>query len=319
MRTRTILATAALLAALAVGAAGALHRPAEKQSPPAKETPAQRRQTNKEAEGIAEVRKTAASYTAAFNKGDARAAAAHWADQGEYVGPDGKTLRGRAAIEKAYVEFFKKNPKATVEVIVGSIRLLGTRSALEEGTLRLRLAGDKEPGESRYSVLHVREADGWRMALVREWVPDESERNALEDIAWLIGEWSGKTKDAELRARYFWDEGKTYLRCRYTLKEGGKTTSSGTQIIARDPAGGLRSWLFDGSGTYGESVWSRDGKRWLLEARGTLPDGTVMTAVNILVPLGKDAFTWQSVERKAGDTPLPDLAPLRVTRVQAGK
>jgi hypothetical protein len=206
-----------------------------------------------------------------------------------------------------------------VEVVVGSVRLLGARSAIEEGTLRLRLPGDKEPGESRYSVLHVRDADGWRMARVREWVPDESERNALEDVAWLVGEWSAKTKDTELRARYAWDEGKKFLRCRYTLKEGDKTVSSGMQIIAREPAGGLRSWLFDGSGSVGESTWAHDGNRWVLEARGTLPDGTVMTAVNIMIPLGKDAFTWQSVERTAGETPLPDLAPLKVTRVKADK
>jgi uncharacterized protein (TIGR02246 family) len=321
MGRRTILAAATLLAAIAAaGAAGALFRPAEKKAPPpAKDTPAEPRETKKESEGVAEVRKTAAAYTAAFNKGDAKAAAALWEEKGEYVGPDGETLRGRAAIEKAYVEFFKKNPKATIEVVVGSVRLLGTRSAVEEGTLRLRLPGEKEPGESRYSVLHVREDDGWRMARVREWVPDESERNALEDIAWLVGEWSAKTKDTELRARYAWDEDKKYLRCRYTLKEGDKTVSSGTQIIAREPAGGLRSWLFDGSGTFGESTWVRDGDRWVLEASGTLPDGTVLTALNIIIPLGKDAFTWQSVERTAGDTPLPDLTPLKVTRVKADR
>ena len=62
------------------------------------------------------------------------------------------------------IEFFKKNPKATLEVHIDSVRVLGRHTALEEGTLRLRLAGEKEPGESRYSVLHVHEEDGWRMA-----------------------------------------------------------------------------------------------------------------------------------------------------------
>ena len=310
---RGVLAVALVaLVAVGVGVVALSRAPAREQAPKAS---AGREDVGKETPEAA-VRKTAAAFVAAFNKGDARAVAAFWTAEGEYVGPEGNTVRGRAAIEKAYAEFFKKNPKPNLEVRIDTVRLLGARSALEEGTLRLRRPGDKEAGESRYSVLHVREADGWRMALVREWVPDDSERNALEDVAWLIGEWSAKGKDTELEARYAWDENKTFLRCRYTLKEGGKTTSSGTQIIARNPAGGLRSWLFDRSGTYGESAWSQDGNRWLIEASGTLPDGTVTTAVNILVPLGKDAFTWQSVERKAGETPLPDLPPVKVTRVK---
>jgi hypothetical protein len=41
---------------------------------------------------------------------------------------------------------------------------------------------------SRYSVLHVREDDGWRMASVREWVPDPTELVTLQDVAWSIGD-----------------------------------------------------------------------------------------------------------------------------------
>lgn len=301
------------LAALAgVGAVVLSRAPAREQGRPPAAGP---KDAGKETPEAA-VRKTAAAFVAAFNRGDARAVAAFWTENGEYVGPEGNSFRGRAAIEKAYAEFFRKNPKPNLELRIDSIRLLGARSALEEGMLRLRRAGDTESGESRYSVLHVRDEDGWRMALVREWVPDESERNALESIAWLVGEWSAQGKAGKLVTRYAWDESKTFLRCRYTLKQGDKTSSTGMQIIARDPAGGLRSWLFDSSGTYGESAWSRDGNRWLIEARGTLPDGTVMTAVNILVPLGKDSFTWQSVERKAGETPLPDQPPVKVTRIR---
>ena len=52
---------------------------------------------------------------------------------------------------------------------------------------------------------------------------------------------------------------------------------------------------------------------------GTLPDTSEVTAVNILIPLGKDAFTWQSTERTAAGSELPDLPPLKVTRVKADK
>jgi hypothetical protein len=41
------------------------------------------------------VKKTAAAFTEAFNAGDAAAVAAFWTKDGEYVGPDGESLRGR--------------------------------------------------------------------------------------------------------------------------------------------------------------------------------------------------------------------------------
>jgi uncharacterized protein (TIGR02246 family) len=267
----------------------------------------------------AEVRKTGQEFVTAFNKGDARAVAALWTKDAEYTGPDGEVLRGRDAIEKDYAAFFKKNPKAVLQVHIDSVRLLGRHTALEEGRLQLKLAGDREPSASRYSVLHVHEEDGWRMASVHEWAPNPAQEVALKDVEWLVGDWAAKSDEGELTISYAWDEDRAFLRGRYTLKKDGKVFSSGTQMIGKDPSGGLRSWLFDRSGTYGESAWTRDGQRWVLEAAGTLPDGSTVTAVNLLVPLGKDAFTWQSVERTAVGTALPDTVPLKVTRVKADR
>jgi hypothetical protein len=172
---------------------------------------------------------------------------------------------------------------------------------------------------ARYSVLHVREEDGWKMASVREWVPDPAELISLKDVEWLIGEWSARSDDAEASIRYAWDEDKAYLRGRYTLKRGGKVISSGTQVIGKDPHGGLRSWQFENGGSFGEWAWSRDDRGWVIQAAGTLRDGSEVTAVNLLVPVGKDAFTWQSVERTASGSPLPDTPPVKVSRVKAAK
>ena len=41
--------------------------------------------------------------------------------------------------------------------------------------------------------------------------------------------------------------------------------------------------------------------------------------LNILIPLGKDAFTWQSLDRTAAGSALPDQPPVKVTRVKAAK
>jgi uncharacterized protein (TIGR02246 family) len=320
MRTRTILATTALFAAGALfgwlAASGRLvpNVHAQDKAPAA----AGQDPAKPDSPEVAAVRKAADEFTRAFNQGDARAVAAFWTKDGEYVGPDGEALHGREAIEKDYVEFFKDNPKASLEVHIDSVRLLGRHTALEEGSLKLTLPGQAESHSSRYSVLHVREDDGWKMASVREWLPDPSDLG-LKDLDWLVGAWLAKTDAVEVRTDYAWDEGKAFLRCRYTLKRGDKAESSGTQLIGKDPAGGLRAWVFDSSGAYGESSWSRDENRWVMEAAGTLPDGSEVTAVNVLIPLGKDAFTWQSTERVVSGSPVPDTPPLRVTRVKAEK
>src|SRR5262245_11728789 len=49
-------------------------------------------------------------FAAAFNKGDAKAVAALWTEQGECYDAAGEPILGRAAIEQAFAEFFKDNP-----------------------------------------------------------------------------------------------------------------------------------------------------------------------------------------------------------------
>ncbi len=90
-------------------------------------------------------------------------------------------------------------------------------------------------------------------------------------------------------------------------------------MYAPNPTGGLRSWTFDSSGTFSNSQWSRDDNRWIDGATGVLPEGTEITSVNVLIPLGPDAFTWQTTERAADGAQLPPLPPVKVTRTKPRK
>src|SRR5271165_1526383 len=84
---------------------------------------------------------SARDFTAAFEKGDAKAVAALWTDQAEFESDDDTILRGRPAIEAAYAASFKERPGAKMEIKVGSIRFPSRDSALEEGMTRTT-AGD---------------------------------------------------------------------------------------------------------------------------------------------------------------------------------
>jgi uncharacterized protein (TIGR02246 family) len=259
------------------------------------------------------IRKSTQDFLRAFEKGDAKAVASFWTEQGEYVSEDGAKVRGRAAIARVYAKVFARAPKQKAEVDVESIRFVSKDNAIEEGYVKIQKNKTDEATSSRYSILHVREGGRWLMAILREW---PSEGVTLRDVEWLIGTWVSKTEDGEVRTTYQWDEGKAFIRVSFTIQDEDRNIS-GTQMIGRDPrTGNLRSWLFERSGGFGEGTWARDGKRWVIEATGVHADGSEMTATNILTPLSRDSFTWQSTQRTSDGEELPNIPPVRVTRVK---
>jgi uncharacterized protein (TIGR02246 family) len=267
----------------------------------------------KRADDEAAIRKATAAFIKAVEKGDPHAVAAFWTEDGEYIDDDGTTLRGRAAIEKTYAQALAKHKKLKVEITVDSIRFPSKDTAIEEGFARSYKGDPDQPTASRYSVLHVREGGRWLMALLREW-PDEG--LSLRDLDWLIGTWESKAGGAAVRTTYEWGVNKNSIRCRFTIKAEG-LDASGMQVILKDPRSGeLRAWLFDDDGGFGDSVWSRDGKRWRIEAAGVQADGGELTATNILTPVDHDTFTWQSTQRTLDGGELADVPPVRVTRVK---
>ncbi len=262
------------------------------------------------------VRAAVKDFIKVFDKADAAGLAALFTEEGEYISNDGATLRGRAAMEDGYAQFFKKNADVKLEVTIDSIRFVSQETAVLEGAARSYKAGKPgEPTISRISTLFVREKGKWLLALLREW-PDEG--TTLADVDWLIGTWESKSDAADVRTTYEWESGKNFIRAHFTIKEKDKDeVLSGTQFIARDPRNGqLHSWLFENDGGFGEADWTWDGKAWSLDATGVEPDGDEVTATNILTPLGKDVFTWQSIKRTVDDEDAADLAPIKVTRVK---
>ncbi len=267
----------------------------------------------KRADDEAAIRKATADFIKVFEKGDAKAVAASWTEEGEYIGDEGTTIRGRAAIEAAYAKAFakKKNPK--VEITIESIRFPSKDTAIEEGYAKSYKTDADHPTTARYSVLHVREGGKWLMALLREW-PDEAV--SLRDLDWLIGTWEAKTDETEVRTKYEWDAKKNSIHCQITIKMKDRNISA-TQVLLKDPrTGGLRSWVFDDDGNFGDGAWTREGKGWVIEASGVQSDGGEVTAKNLMTPVDKDTFTWQSTERTLDGNPLPNIPPVKVKRVK---
>src|SRR5208337_2132615 len=80
------------------------------------------------------VRATIDSYVAAYNRGDAKAVAAHWSASGEWISPAGERFQGRQAIEKEMQSLFGEEKGVRIEVVNPSIRMVSPDVAIEEGT-----------------------------------------------------------------------------------------------------------------------------------------------------------------------------------------
>jgi uncharacterized protein (TIGR02246 family) len=282
----------------------------------AQDRPAPQRQPDEQA-----IRAAAQAFARAFETGNSQAVGALFTDEAEYIDEDGDPVRGKAALAKAYADFFAKRKEVKVESKTDTVRFLGKDTAVEEGTFTVK-AKDRPANTSRYSSLYVRQDGRWLIALLKEWGDDTTARANLQDLAWLIGSWESEGGDVKASTSYEWTENKNFIRGRYTIApaKAGEKGSSGTQMIGVDPASGvIRSWTFDAEGGIGEAFWSWDGERWVIDSVGTLADGSETTAQNHLTRAGDDAFTWRSVKRTLNGENQPDLNTVRVKRVAAGR
>lgn len=299
-RAGYLLATGALVL-LASGFLAAKHRDGE-----------QDRAADREA-----IAKLGQEFRAAFEKGDVKAIAALYTPGCEYYDDTtGEVFRGQAEVEKAYTDLFKARPQSKIDVQNKSLRLLGSDVAIQEGLVHLHPLGSELPVSARYSCILAREGGQWKIALEREWGSNEDK---LEDLGWLIGEWKAHGKQRDVQMSFRWNDKKTMIIDKFTVKEGDKVTSSGMQRIGLDPdSGQIRSWMIEQNGGKGQSYWVRDGNSWLLDSFGIVPGGAETSSVNIITRVDNDSFTWRSVNRKIGSDEMPPTDPIKVVRVKSG-
>jgi uncharacterized protein (TIGR02246 family) len=257
----------------------------------------------------------------AFDKRDAAAIVANWTADGEFIRNDGDPISGKAAVEKAYAEYFRQLAgKPKLEIQYDNLRFPSADSAVAEVTLRLKNEEGAVIASSWRNTLLVREGGQWKVAIVREWDRDVSEDTSLKELEWLIGTWQASTKDREVTTTYEWDENKAFIRGKYTVKEGGKVIESGTQYIGKDNNEGcIRSWVFQSDGGFGGGVWTRDGKKWTVDVDGVTPDGKELNATSIYIHVDPNTYTWQAVDQTLDDEPIADTQPIKVTRQKTAK
>jgi uncharacterized protein (TIGR02246 family) len=306
MKTRQRLVLALGLAALLAGGFVALRT-----------VPAGAEEPKPEEKALDKERRDA--FIAAYDRGDARAVAAFWTPDATYVDPDGQEHKGRAAIEKMYEKVFADNKGAKLAIHVTEMKQLTPDVVLEDGITEVTPAGGGFPTAAGFSAVLVKKDGEWYVQSVHETEPQPpSNAEHLDDIDWLIGEWTGENEKGEsASASYDWAENNNFIVSTFATTLDGIPVAGGTQWIGWDAADKqIRSWSFYSGGGFGEALWTREGNQWALKITARTAAGKKVTATNLVTKMDNGHLTWQVTKLTVDGASVPDLNPVKLKRLQ---
>jgi len=262
------------------------------------------------------IRAMADVFTRAYDAGDAKAVAALYTDDAELIDEFGDALQGRAAIHDFYAAMFQERQGAKITISLESLRFLGPDVAKEEGQSRVTPSGGEPASLRRYTVLYVKQGGHWLYSSVREeHATGVAHHERLKALEWLVGEWLDQSSDSTVHINCRWSPDKNFLLRDFTIHVQGQPVMTVTQRIGWDPlTKQIKSWVFDSEGGYGDSLWTRKGKEWVIKSTGILPDGRVATATHVLTPVGPNSARWSSTERTLGDQVIAEPAEYVMVR-----
>lgn len=265
----------------------------------------------------AKIRQSSKTYVDAFNRKDAKTLANLWGDDAVLIHPNtGLTLEGSAAIEDYFRNFLDQTGDAKIAVHIKNISYLKENIAIEEGTSTLTQKG-QEPEIANYRAYYEKQKGEWKMMELEEPLQDPGAAAAehLKELSWLIGSWSDEDKDYDVTTSSKWDDHQKFILQKFSIVKDQLPVMEGNQTIAWDPIReGIRSWIFDSAGGFGEGRWTKKGNDWVVETIFVLADGERASSVNIYSNIGTDTYTWQSTGREVAGEFLPDITPVKVTR-----
>ena len=154
----------------------------------------------------------------------------------------------------------------------------------------------------------VRRDGRWLLDSLREsLVSSPAPHDQLEALAWLAGEWTSSSSDADIIVSTHWSASGAYLLRDFLVRSADGELISGTQRIGWDPAArAIKSWTFDSAGSSAEARWERVGSKWTAQGEETLPDGSVLNTATTYAPAGPDQIRV-TIERVKGELELPKL------------
>ncbi|HTU25438.1 MAG TPA: SgcJ/EcaC family oxidoreductase, partial [Pirellulales bacterium] len=214
-------------------------------------------QTTKREDDEKAIRDVVARLVKAYNGGDADAIASLFTIDGEMIDDEGARVQGRQAIAQDFAAIFQEHPKAKIEIAIDTIRFLGPTLAIEEGTSTVTYDPDAAAESGRYQVTYAKQDGKWLTGIARELPEEMTGDKALEQLAWLVGNWIDESPQAWVKTSYQWSDDHHFLVGSFSVRIAGRPAIEGVHRIGWDPlAKTVRSWMFDSEGGFGESLWT---------------------------------------------------------------
>jgi uncharacterized protein (TIGR02246 family) len=282
-------------------------------------TPSQAAEPKAEEKAALGKGKRAQEFIAAYNRGDAKAVAAFWTEDADYIDETGREFKGRAAIQNMYEKFFSQNKGVKLNIIVRAVRMIGNDVAIEDGISEVTPAGSKLPSTARFTAVLVKRYGEWYLESVRDSVPHPpSNAEHFEDLEWLLGEWTGDAEKGEgSKATYDWAENRNFIVSTFATTVDGVPVVGGTQWITWDAVDKkIRSYSFYSGGGVGEAVWTKNGDTWVMKVTAKTAAGKRASATNLLIKVDDDHSTWQITQLTVDGQPMPDPKPVKMKRVK---
>jgi uncharacterized protein (TIGR02246 family) len=254
------------------------------------------------------IRAAAKDYRAALAKGDAKALAACWTADGEYIDELGNAHPASQLVADAQ-QPAGDGPMPEIKVTTSKIRFLTSDVAVEDGSSEVVWPGAEgvPPVSGHFHATWVKQGERWRLASLCE-IPDVAPANpGLADLDWMVGTWTAVSGDATLEATVRWDDTGTFLLRDTKAVQDGQALLRGSQRIGWDPlTGKLKSWSVDSDGGHAEAVWTKDGSSWVEQASGVLPDGRPTSATAVITFDGKDSFVRKLLAARIQGESVPE-------------
>jgi uncharacterized protein (TIGR02246 family) len=262
------------------------------------------------------IREAIDAFSRAFQRGDARAIAGQFAEDGEAIDPEGNAIQGRQALEEHYAARMAGAQGDKLDVTVEKVARLAPGIARVTGRTQVAPSDGSAPIRARFAGIFIQRDGRWLLASVREIADKElSPHDHLAELEWLVGDWVEETEEAVIETSVGWTDNGNFLVRSFDVRVKGKPALTGTQRIGWDPlTKQLKSWVFDSNGGYGEGLWMREGEQWIIKATGVRSDGRVATATQVLTRVNKDTLRWKSIDRTLGSEISQDIDEIVMVR-----
>ena len=274
----------------------------------------------KSAEPIAkddEVRSVLIKLEAAISSKKSADASSLFADDISFIDQAGDETRGRAALRERFEQISNLPNPSAVGIHPQSINFPANDVALVVGEVSRKHDNQNLPA-SRFSMVLAKKNNIWQINQMTETTMQVADHtNRLQELNWLIGEWSAEKSAASAHMVVEWAPSRKFITSKCTISKTGAQPQVDTQVIGWDPQrNSIISWHFDSNGGFGSGTWSKrpNENKWAADVAGVGADGSNTVASNVFTIKTPDEFVWQSIHRSLDGAAVADTEAITVHR-----